>query len=80
MFNVSFEMLELMKEPPFGSRQGRSAGGSAPVAPSKAPEVQEETMEENGEPATADKAERAPAEDVPAEEKEDAASSSAAAE
>ena len=80
VFNVSFEMLELMKEPPFGSRQGRSAGGSAPVAPSKAPEVQEETAEENGEPVTVGKTERASAEAVPAEEKEDAPSSSDAAE
>ncbi len=31
VFNVSYEMLELMKEPPFGSRQGRG-GGSAPAS------------------------------------------------
>ena len=31
VFNVSYEMLELMKEPPFGSRQGRG-GGYAPVS------------------------------------------------
>lgn len=58
VFNVSYEMLELMKEPPFGSRQGRTETlNPRPSAPASAPKA--------AEPATSEP-EAAPATEAPA--------------
>lgn len=61
VFNVSYEMLELMKEPPFGSRQGRTETlNPRPSAPASAPKAAEPATAEP-EAAPAEPSEPAPA-------------------